>query len=250
MLMLRPLRLAPRLVARLSRRMPLCTAADPKAPPEPPPAGDRTDGTGHEEAELRWRVLEASMLEVPEHGWTVDALAAGAVACGLSPAAHGILARGPIELVRHFSLGCDVALHAELVAREAELAELTVQNRLVLAVQTRLRLLEPHAKTWPQALALRALPSNLAESVSDAHELAGLLLSACGADARVPMAPEPVDDHLKRVSVGAVYAAAELYLLTDRRAASCAGSTSLIPCSIDTVTNGSPISCSQLARLR
>jgi ubiquinone biosynthesis protein COQ9 len=69
--------------------------------------------------------------------------------------------------------------------------------------------------SW-QALALRALPSNLPESLADAAVLSELLLSACGADAEVQLAPALLDSHLKRASVAAVYGAAELYLLTDQ----------------------------------
>ena len=155
------------------------------------------------------------MAEVPSSGWTVDAISAGASACGLSPMAHGLLPRGPIELVEHFSAQCDAALAAEVAARAAEMAELQTHNRLLVAMQTRLRLVAPHAETWPQALALRALPANLPNSLRDAHSLASLLLNACGDDAQAPLLPPPVDPHMKKISIGAVYGAAELYLLTD-----------------------------------
>lgn len=177
------------------------------------PGRERKD---HEEHDLREQLLAASLLEVPKHGWSVGALTAGAESLGLSPAAHGILPRGPIELVRHFSLGCDAALRDELSSRSEVMQDLTVQNRLIVAMQTRLSLLEPHVGTWPQALALRALPANLSESLTDAHSLTGVLLDACGEDARAPMAPGPLDDPLKRLSLGAVYGAAELYMLTDK----------------------------------
>lgn len=42
-----------------------------------------------EEFAVRERVLAAALLEVPKHGWSTAALSAGAVACGLSSAAHG-----------------------------------------------------------------------------------------------------------------------------------------------------------------
>ena len=90
---------------------------------------------------------------VPEKGWTVDALSSAAVGLGLSPAAHGILARGPVELVEHFVSGCDAALAKELQERHEELAELEIQNRLLLAMQSRLQMLEPHVGTWSQVRA-------------------------------------------------------------------------------------------------
>ena len=168
------------------------------------------------DAELRLQVLEAALLEVPQLGWTVDALTAGAAACELSPMAHGLLPRGPIELVEHFSSACDVQLAVELNERAGELAALEVHNRLLVAMQARLRMIAPHAATWPQALALRALPINLPETLGAAHSLSTQLLDACGEDAKSPLFPQPVDPLVKLVSIGAVYGAAELHLLTDR----------------------------------
>jgi len=132
----------------------LCTA--PPGASEPPkdarsaprPEGAREDLS---EAAQRARLLEAAMKLVPEKGWTVDALSSAAVGLGLSPAAHGILARGPVELVEHFVSGCDAALAKELQERHEELAELEIQNRLLLAMQSRLQMLEPHVDTWSQA---------------------------------------------------------------------------------------------------
>jgi len=168
------------------------------------------------EAAQRARLLEAAMQLVPEKGWTVDALSSAAVGLGLSPAAHGILARGPVELVEHFVSGCDAALAKELQERHEELAELEIQNRLLLAMQSRLQMLEPHVDTWSQALALRTLPTNLPTTLHSAHALASTFLEACGGDAQSPLAPALVDPHLKRVAIGAIYGAAELYMLTDK----------------------------------
>ena len=72
--------------------------------------GSATSDHGRHEHTLKRKMLEAALEAVPEHGWTVSALSAGAVACGLSPAAHGMAPRGPIELVRHFNEKC--ALYA------------------------------------------------------------------------------------------------------------------------------------------
>jgi len=180
-------------------------------------ASGRAEGEGAPyEKILKAKMLDAALEAVPQHGWTVGALSAGAVACGLSPAAHGMATRGPIELVRHFNLKCDEALREELAAQRTQMEALEVQNRLVLAMQIRLRMMEPYVDNWPQALALKVLPTNLAESLGDAHALAALLLNACGERALSPLAPEKVDVKMKRMSIGAIYGAAELYMLTDR----------------------------------
>jgi len=192
------------------------TSADSSADSFEKSGPEQADPADMDDATIRVRLLDAALNKVPEHGWTVGALSAAAVSIGLSPAAHGMLPRGPIELVRHFSSACDAKLQAELVSKADEFESLEVKNRLVLAMQTRLRMLEPYVATWPQALALKAQPTNVSESLSDAHALASLLLDACGAGARAPIAPAAIDAHLKCASLAAVYGAAELYMLTDK----------------------------------
>jgi len=206
----RPLRAEMRALGRhvTANRTLACT---PRPPPgqEEPPQGD-------DEASLRRQLLDAALLAVPEHGWSVSALSAGAVACGLSPAAHGMVPGGPIELVRYFSRACDASLEAELAAQQETVEALEVQNRLIHAMQTRLQMLEPHVGTWSQAMALRMLPVNLPETLTDAHALSSTLLRACGDQATSPLAPPLIDSHLKLLSIGGIYGATELYMLTDR----------------------------------
>ena len=69
---------------------------------------------------------------------------------------------------------------------------------------------------WSQALALRTLPTNLPTTLQSAHELSGVLLSACGEEAQAPLAPALLDPHVKKVAIGAIYGAAELYMLTEQ----------------------------------
>jgi ubiquinone biosynthesis protein COQ9 len=200
--------------AAVSLRLPAAARA-PRRLYSAAPDGGGGQQLGLDDAELRARLVEAALAEVPAHGWSVEALAAGASACGLSPMAHGMLPRGPVELVEHFSAVCDATLAQELQERASDLEGLRAHNRLLVAMQARLRLVAPYAASWPQALALRALPSNLPSSLRDAHSVSSLLLDACGEDARAPLLPGPVDHHAKLLSVGALYGAAELYLITD-----------------------------------
>lgn len=169
----------------------------------PTKEGSSAPSGGPTETDSRTRVLEAALLEVPALGWTTDALTAGATACGLSPMAHGLLPRGPVELVEYFSASCDARLATEIAERTTELAALEVHNRLLVAMQARLRMVAPHAATWPQALALRALPANLPNTLRDAHSLAEQLLAATGEDGKAPLLPQPIDPTVKLMSVSA-----------------------------------------------
>ena len=198
---------------------PLCQAAGyAPRPPSSQHDGAKPHGAAQEEegSDLRTQLLKAALEEVPMHGWSIAALSAGAEKCGLSPMAHGLLPRGPVELVEHFSRGCDEALAAEMEARRDELMDLEVRNRLLLAMQARMQMVTPHAANWAEALALRALPTNLPHTLGDAQSLATVLIDACGESAREPLFPGAVDLHVKQVSISAIYGAAELYMLTDK----------------------------------
>ena len=61
----------------------------------------------------------------------------------------------------------------------------------LLAMQTRLQMLEPHVDRWSQALALRTLPTNLPNTLKAAHALSETLLDACGEEAQVRRASAP-----------------------------------------------------------
>lgn len=209
-----------RVSGTLSRRFALgitrrTTAARPCSRDCSTSASSDSTSSGPTDEQLRTRILDAALAEVPTLGWTTDALMAGAAAQLLSPMAHGLLPRGPIELVEHFSASCDAQLANEMRERAAELEGLEVHNRLIVAMQTRLRIIAPYSSSWPQALALRALPQNLTRTLHDAHGLAAILMDACGEDVKTPLVPSIIDPHMKMLSIGAIYGAAELHLLTD-----------------------------------
>ena len=79
-------------------------------------------------------VFPASRLvpQVPAHGWTLSALQSGARAMGLSPAAVGLLPRGPVELVESFNDRCNARLAEELNLQKKELEGMRVRQVRVL----------------------------------------------------------------------------------------------------------------------
>ena len=128
-------------------------------------------------------------------GWTDDALRAGALAAGLSPASVGVLRaagrvnpaiadagiagllpRGAAQLVEHFLSVCDRAFLEALERRREEFAGvfgwscfpkhashlpfadigMRTQHRVAAAVRMRLEMLKPYIVSWPQALSLQA----------------------------------------------------------------------------------------------
>jgi hypothetical protein len=101
-------------------------------------------------AELQQALLEAALTHVKQHGWTQRSLAAAARDLGLSPAAAGLLPRGPAQLVEHFLRASNAALAAELQDGQQQYLALPVRQRIAAAVRRRLEMNAPHMDSWPQ----------------------------------------------------------------------------------------------------
>lgn len=107
-------------------------------------AGDACD--------VKRQLLEAALAQVPQHGWSAAALSAAARQLQLSPAAAGMCARGPAELVEHVVAQHNAALALELSspAMVQQLAAMPLRGRLAAAVRRRLEMTAPFIDSWPQ----------------------------------------------------------------------------------------------------
>ena len=119
---------------------------------------------GGEGGDLRRDILDAALLRVPEHGWSRESLAAAACSLGLPSVSHGIVAGGETELVEHFmAQGTERAVEAMAQrAATGELASLSLPARVGVGLRARLEHTAPFVLdgSWPQAMAIGALPSN------------------------------------------------------------------------------------------
>ncbi|XP_066504881.1 ubiquinone biosynthesis protein COQ9, mitochondrial isoform X2 [Hoplias malabaricus] len=153
------------------------SASDPDAQHEDPqPNTSYQDQSGEQaedyetEDQLQARILTAALEFVPQHGWTVEAIAAGAETLGLSAASAGMFDNGAGDLVLHFVAECNSQL-AKILAEQHNHIQLghvekkTTSEFLRDAVETRLRMLIPYIDTWPQAMSLLLLPPNIANSL-------------------------------------------------------------------------------------
>ncbi|XP_030625296.1 ubiquinone biosynthesis protein COQ9, mitochondrial [Chanos chanos] len=122
------------------------------------------------EEQLQARILTAALEFVPEHGWSVEAIAAGAETLGLSSASTGMFYNGAGDLVLHFVGQCNAQL-AEILAEQHNQVQLgqaeskKTAEFLRDAVETRLRMLIPYIDTWPQAMSILLLPHNIPDSL-------------------------------------------------------------------------------------
>ncbi|PWA24855.1 hypothetical protein CCH79_00010169, partial [Gambusia affinis] len=83
-----------------------------------PSSGDQEQDEEYEtEEQLQARILTASLEFVPLHGWSMEAISAGAEAVGLSSASTGMFINGAGDLVLHFISQCNSKL-TEILAEQ------------------------------------------------------------------------------------------------------------------------------------
>ena len=171
--------------------------------------------TDDEDQTLKLKILENALQYVPQFGWTVEALAAGAEEEGLPPVAHGVISRGPVELVEHFS--STSTAHAISEAREyfdeAQKADqhLGMTDKIKFATRKRLEMIVPHTDSWPQAMALGALPQNAPSTMKSIGDTIDSIWTACGdySDS------SSTSYYTKRGMLSGIYISTEMYMLTD-----------------------------------
>ncbi|KAM9808220.1 LOW QUALITY PROTEIN: ubiquinone biosynthesis protein COQ9, mitochondrial [Neosynchiropus ocellatus] len=122
------------------------------------------------EEQLQDRILTAALEFVPQHGWTVEAIAAGAETLGLSSASTGMFHSGAGDLVLHFVAHCNAQL-SEILAEQHKQVQLGQTEKkktaefLRDAIETRLRMYAPYIDSWPQAMSILLLPHNIPDSL-------------------------------------------------------------------------------------
>ncbi|VDP91081.1 unnamed protein product [Echinostoma caproni] len=171
------------------------------------------------DAELRHRVLESAIQFVPIYGWSRQAVEAACQAEGLPSGLHSLaMPQGPIDLVLHFYASRNQRL-AEAMS-EWRLGEgASTQTRptpnevdafLYRALKFRLEQIIPILDTWPQALGLLALPSNVPSSVGLLAQLVDEVWAQAG-DRSTDMTW-----YAKRLGLAYVYNLTEVYMLQDK----------------------------------
>nr|XP_061813079.1 ubiquinone biosynthesis protein COQ9-B, mitochondrial-like [Nerophis lumbriciformis] len=166
------------------------------------------------EEQLQAQVLNAALEFVPQHGWTMEAIAAGAETLGLSTASTGMFQNGAGDLVLYFITQCNLQL-AETLAeqqKQVQLGQAEPKETGVFlrdAVETRLRMIIPYIETWPQAMSILLLPHNIPKSLK--------LLSTLVDDIWYYAGDRSTDMswYSKRAALTGVYNTTELVMLQD-----------------------------------
>ncbi|KAG3115235.1 hypothetical protein PI124_g6791 [Phytophthora idaei] len=155
-------------------------------------------------------ILAKAIDHVTMHGWTIEALAAGAIDLGYPSVAHGMFPRGSVELVEYFMDSCLAKLRKTLIVYTEKLQAMTVAERLKFGVRTRLEMLEPVLATWPQGMAIGALPQNAPSTAKRLAKLSDEIWYFAGDKST------DLSWYTKRAILTGIYASTELFMLNDK----------------------------------
>jgi ubiquinone biosynthesis protein COQ9 len=154
-------------------------------------------------------LIEAMLPDVPFDGWSRAALRAGARRIGISTAeALALFSDGPAEFVAEFSRWADRRMLDRL--ERLPLEQLRVPERVALAVNIRLEIVEPWRDAVRRELALLAMPQHAALAMRLLYETVDGIWYAAGDGAT------DFSFYTKRATLAAIYAATVLYWLEDR----------------------------------
>lgn len=120
-------------------------------------------------AEIRNKILEASLNFVVSDGWTRQTIVKGAEQAGFPGTVHGMFPRGGIELINYYYLRGNKELIEDMHERVGENSEKVGEPKefVCWAIKQRLLKLQPYIKSWPQALAIMTLPPNVPTSLAN-----------------------------------------------------------------------------------
>jgi ubiquinone biosynthesis protein COQ9 len=157
----------------------------------------------------RKALIEAMLPEVAFAGWSRAALRAAARRIEMPAAeALALFEDGPAEFVACFSRWADRRMLDRLEGLPA--AELRVPERVALAVNIRLEIVEPWREAVRHALAVLALPQHAPLGLRLLYETVDGIWYAAGDSAT------DFSFYTKRLTLAGIYAATVLYWLDDR----------------------------------
>ena len=158
--------------------------------------------------EVRDRLVLAALAHVPFEGWSRKALAEAAKDAGFDVTmGERAFPGGPVAAVEHFSQIADHALEAEAAA--AGLEALRLSERIAWLVRRRIEPWAEHREAIRRAVALLALPANVAAALRATWRTVDGLWYVAGDDSA------DFSFYTKRSSLAAIYGATVLYWLED-----------------------------------
>lgn len=167
------------------------------------------------ENDIKIKILGASLKFVSDLGWSKQAISAGAESIGYPGVTHGLFPNGGAALVQYFYSTCNHELNKILEKEALAIQDDPMRPRkkpeqqVRDAVEMRLRMVVPYKKTWPQAIAIMALPPNVPTALANLLTLVDDICYYAG-DRSVD-----INWYTRRIMLATIYKTTELYMLQD-----------------------------------
>ncbi|KAL0075139.1 COQ9-domain-containing protein [Phycomyces blakesleeanus] len=156
-------------------------------------------------------MLQATLPYIQQHGWTMDAMTQGAKSLGYPSVAHGVFPGGEAGLVDAFLADCRRRFIAMAEERQntGQFEGYTVNEKVKMLTIMRIGMMKPYIKTWPEALAIMAHPTNVPMSLKHLSEVVDDIWFYAG-----DRSPD-MDWYTKRASLAAIYSSTEVFMTQD-----------------------------------
>ncbi|XP_045544109.1 ubiquinone biosynthesis protein COQ9-B, mitochondrial isoform X2 [Salmo salar] len=199
---------------------PEAAASEAAAKEAPQPNTSYADQSGEQgeeyetEEQLQAHILNAALDFVQLHGWTLEAISAGAETLGLSAASSGMFQNGAGDLVLHFIAQCNAQLTEQMAEQhnQVQLGQAEPKQTAEFlrdAVETRLRMLTPYIDNWPQAMSILLLPHNIPDSLKHLSTLVDDIWYYAGDRST------DLNWYTKRAALTGIYNTTELVMIQD-----------------------------------
>lgn len=180
------------------------------------PPSETSNNTSNNMKDVRTDLLQSALKHVHEFGWTQDAVAAAAAEKGASISLAGMIQ--PDELVAFSMDHWNNTLLQDLAAKRDIWIELDtpLASRVQEALKTRLSYVLPFvgSRRWHEGMAMGvANPVSALVTKNQVAQLIQICAESCVTDASAPSLTD-----WEQITLGGVYVATELHLLTDQSA--------------------------------
>lgn len=160
--------------------------------------------------DIKTRIIESALPDVPFDGWTYAVLEKSALACGFDAAmVRAVFPYGEKDAIRHFAVMADNAMLKEL---EAVPSDMKIRERIALAVRTRFEWLENHREAERLAIAYWARPLRKFEGAKIVWNSADVIWNWAGDTAT------DYNRYTKRILLSGIITATAFYWLDDESA--------------------------------
>eukprot|EP00127_Corallochytrium_limacisporum_P003466 Clim_evm94s149 gene=Clim_evmTU94s149 len=158
---------------------------------------------------VREQILDKSIELLPEYGFTDKLISTAVEELKFSPAAHGIIGNGVVEVAEEIVLRNNELMLQELRA-DPDFPTKRRDQQIYQALSSRLLLNEPYMAHWQDGMALMIQPQNASRALQMLQDMVDDIWREMGDDSI------EMDWYVKRGSTAAVYTISETFMLQDR----------------------------------